>query len=79
MIFNERVRVDGEMVLPCKKGRRKKQEQRKGIEKQEKELDFLVQQKKIRKEDFLEHGNAMGRKITTHFFNFWHLHFSPPL
>ena len=55
MIFNERVRVDGEMVLPCKKGRRKKQEQRKGIEKQEKELDFLVQQKKIRKEDFLEH------------------------
>ena len=30
MIFGERVRVVGEMVLPCKKGRRKKQEQRKG-------------------------------------------------
>ena len=40
MIFGERVRVVGEMVLPCKKGRRKKQEQRKGVEKEEKELDW---------------------------------------
>ena len=55
MIFGERVRVVGEMVLPCKKGRRKKQEQRKGVEKEEKELDFLVQQKKIREEAFVEH------------------------
>ena len=52
MIFGERVRADGEMVLSCKKGRRKKQEQRKGIEKEEKELDFLVQQKKTRRVDF---------------------------
>ena len=46
MIFGERVRADGEMVLSCKKGRRKKQEQRKGIEKEEKELDFLVQKRR---------------------------------
>ena len=52
MIFGERVRADGEMVLSCKKGRRKKQEQRKGIEKEEKELDFLVQQKKIKEMEF---------------------------
>ena len=52
MIFGERVRADGEMVLSCKKGRRKRQEQRKGIEKVEKGLDFLVQQKKIRRVDF---------------------------
>ena len=52
MIFGERVMADGEMVLPCKKGRRKKQEQRKGIEKEKNELDFLVQQKKIRIVDF---------------------------
>ena len=52
MIFGERVRADGKMVLSCKKGRRKRQEQRKGIEKVEKELDFLVHQKKIRRVDF---------------------------